>query len=80
MRDSATVWGRAGMLVKVGPAIHQAPALNSMGQSSVLLSIAYFTATRVGRERRVVSLSEACQILMGKNIIKVMAFGTVDFF
>lgn len=80
MRDSATVWGRAGMLLKVLPAIHHTPALNSMGQSSVLLSVAYLTATRVWRERRMVKLSEACQILMGKNIIKVMAVGTVDFF
>lgn len=47
MRDSATVWGRAGMLLKVLPAIHHTPALNSMGQSSVLLSVAYLTATRV---------------------------------
>lgn len=35
MRDLAKVWGRAGIPLKVGPAVHHTPALNSMGQSGV---------------------------------------------
>ena len=68
MRDSAKGWGKDGMLLNVGPAVHRIPAVNSEGHSSV--SVLYYQltqATRMGRERRGINLSEASQILMGEK-------------
>lgn len=62
------------MLLNVGPAVHYIPPVNCVGHSSV--SVLYYQltqATRVGRERWGISLSEASQTLMEKKIIKMMA-------
>lgn len=81
MRDSAKGWGKAGILLNVGPAVHHIPAVNSVGHSSV--SVLYYQltqATRMGRERRGINLSEASQILMEEKNNKKDGFGVVYFF
>lgn len=82
MRDSTKGWGKAGVLLNVGSAVHHIPATNSSGHSSVsVLCYPLTQATRMGRERRGINLIEASQILMKKNNNNIKdGFGLVYFF